>query len=115
MTLSEFKAWFEGFSEIMEGPPNEKQWKRIKARVAEINGVAVTKTVFVDRYVPTPWRPYWGLDCVGMNMGVGVSGAAMSAVGKSSMPSIESNNGQFDSHNAMLDLGRAEYSAIFDA
>lgn len=36
MTLPEFKAWFEGFTETMEGPPNEKQWARIQERIAEV-------------------------------------------------------------------------------
>jgi hypothetical protein len=58
MTLSEFKAWFEGLSESMEAPPTEDQWKRIKARVAEINGTATPYPVFVDRYV-TPYRRYY--------------------------------------------------------
>lgn len=39
MTLSEFKAWFEGFTEGMDATPTEKQWERIKARIGEINGV----------------------------------------------------------------------------
>jgi len=38
MTPSEFKAWFDGFTEALEGVPSEKQWERIKARVAEIDG-----------------------------------------------------------------------------
>lgn len=33
MTLSEFKAWFSGFTESMDSTPNEKQWGRIKERV----------------------------------------------------------------------------------
>ncbi|MGI9507143.1 MAG: hypothetical protein ACR2RE_29225 [Geminicoccaceae bacterium] len=65
MTLSEFKAWFEGFTEAMEKPPNAKQWKRICARVKEIDGERTTWPVFVDRYEPrhtfTPGYPlpYW--------------------------------------------------------
>lgn len=41
MTLAEFKAWFEGFTEDMDGAPNTKQWKRIKDRVKQIDGVAL--------------------------------------------------------------------------
>ena len=58
MTLAEFKAWFEGFTETLEAAPNEKQWERIKARVAEINGAVTTYPVFIDRYVP-PYRQWW--------------------------------------------------------
>ncbi len=102
MTLSEFKAWFEGFTECMDGAPDKEQWKRIKARVKEIDGVAITKTVFVDRYVPAPHRPYWysTLDIYGGAIGVG----GMS-VGKS----------DFESHNAMLDLGKAEYTSALSS
>jgi len=98
MTLSEFKAWFEGFTECMDGAPDKDQWKRIKARVKEIDGVAVTKTVFVDRYLP-PYRPYWAqrLDVFGVSDGTMLMSAGQS-------------NG-FESHNAMLDLGKAEYSS----
>lgn len=46
MTLSEFKSWFEGFTESMKIAPNEKQWARIKARVLEIDGTETTKTIF---------------------------------------------------------------------
>lgn len=100
MTLSEFKAWFEGFTECMEGAPDESQWKRIQARVKEIDGVAITKTVFVDRYV-SPWRPYWtGLDCYS---GMETGNVALLA-GKTSSES-------FNSHSALMDLGKAEYSA----
>ena len=38
MTPKEFKAWFDGFTEEISGLPSEKQWDRIKARVAEIDG-----------------------------------------------------------------------------
>jgi len=56
MTLSEFKAWFEGFTEDMDAAPNAKQWKRIKARVKEIDGTVTTYPVYLDRYV-YPWSP----------------------------------------------------------
>lgn len=61
MTPQEFKAWFDGYSEHIADRPSKKQWDRIVARVAEINGVATTYPVFVDRYWPafrtTEWRP----------------------------------------------------------
>lgn len=108
MTLSEFKAWFEGFTECMDGAPDEKQWERIKARVNEIDGVAITKTVFIDRYVPM-YQRYWS--------SYDVYGGALTAIG-SAMPDVynataalKAVNAEFDSYNAMLDLGKAEYSA----
>ena len=37
MTIAEFKAWFEGFSEnITEEGPNPYQWTRIQERLAEV-------------------------------------------------------------------------------
>jgi hypothetical protein len=59
MTLQEFKAWFEGFTEGMRGVPSEKQWGRIKARVGEIDGVVTTERIYVDRY----WPSYWSTGC----------------------------------------------------
>ncbi len=102
MTLAEFKAWFEGFTEEMDGAPNEKQFERIKAKVKDIDGVAITKTVFVDRYLPA--GPYWHqrYDV----FGVAQSNAA--AVGKSY------DVGSFNSQNAMLDLGKAEYKSVLN-
>ena len=46
MTLNEFKAWFEGFTEMMEGAPTEKQWRRIKARVVDISNDVVKLPVY---------------------------------------------------------------------
>ncbi len=47
MTLQEFKAWFDGFTENIGEAPTKKQWARIKARVNEIDGTAIT--------YPYPW------------------------------------------------------------
>lgn len=52
MTLQEFKAWFEGFTENMKGVPTQKQWARIQERVGQIDGIALTKEV-IYRYWPT--------------------------------------------------------------
>ena len=53
MTLQEFKAWFDGFTENMgEAPPTKLQWARIKARVKEIDGAAITYPVVIDRNWP---------------------------------------------------------------
>lgn len=38
MTISEFKAWLEGFEEAMGGnPPSAEQWKAIKARLTKVS------------------------------------------------------------------------------
>ena len=49
MTLSEFKAWFEGFTESLSGPPNPDQWKRIQDRVKQIAPVTVTNHYLYKR------------------------------------------------------------------
>lgn len=58
MQVSEFKAWFEGFTEDMTKLPTVKQWSRIKARIEEIDGVATTELYFRDYYW-RPYQPYW--------------------------------------------------------
>ena len=58
MEICEFKAWFEGFTEDMNGQPNAKQWKRIKARVKQVDGTPTTQRMFIDHY-RRPYEPYW--------------------------------------------------------
>ncbi len=108
MKLSEFKAWFEGFTESMTGAPDEDQWKRIKARIAEIDGVAVTQPVFIDRYVH-PYRPYWSQPMPPQIWSQIYNTAASDTLPRASMKA------SFDSHSAMGDLGRAEYKHALDA
>lgn len=98
MTLAEFKAWFEGFTEDMDEAPTKKQWARIKARVKEIDGVTVTERVFVDRYVDRYWSPqqmwtYFNTNTAG------------------DLSQYRSAAQNFSSMNAMAELGRAEYKA----
>ena len=101
MTLSEFKAWFEGFTEDMDSAPNKKQWERIKARVKEIDGAVTTYPVFVDRYGPRylPCIPYWQQPgwntCQSFTTNVKDDGHAV-----------------FNSSQAMFALGNADYQAI---
>ena len=55
MQVSEFKAWFEGFTEAMTGPPTEEQWARIRAEVDEIDG---TETVVQPIHIPLPEQSF---------------------------------------------------------
>ena len=48
MTLEEFKAWFDGFTENVSKQPTQRQWKRIVERVGEIQPDATYQ----------PWQPY---------------------------------------------------------
>jgi len=63
MNLSEFKAWFEGFTENISGIPSKKQWGRIQERVGEITSEPTSYPVFVDRY-ERPYQPWytWNLN-----------------------------------------------------
>lgn len=122
MTLSEFKAWFEGFTEGMDGPPSLKQWERIQARVKDISGQAVTYPVFIDRYVEPYRRWYYA---AGTNGGVNIGYSAGSCtlqngVGNAVVLDERTTGYQsgtlaardFDSHKAMASLGRTEAQAL---
>jgi hypothetical protein len=50
MTLNEFKAWFEGFIEKINGLPTEEQWKRICLTIKRIDGTITTEPMFIHRY-----------------------------------------------------------------
>lgn len=56
MTPSEFKAWFEGFTDAMSGPPTKAQWAKIKERVDMIDGTPISPVV-IREYWPRyyPW------------------------------------------------------------
>jgi hypothetical protein len=122
MTLSEFKAWFEGFTESMEGAPTEAQFAKIKNKVALIDGTPITYPIYVERWWPNH-RPtdYWGwpsyvtsggaistLQAVGRNDGVGVANFEAYAPNSAYPDKGASVTVTFDSHAAMRDLGRAE-------
>lgn len=123
MTPNEFKAWFDGFTEAFTGCPTKAQWTRIKTRVAEIDGKAVTQTVYLDRYWPTYVRTYphiipnWATTyCGPATTGVVSNTYAGNAVGQAQCANNLASLGQnyqqvannFNSLQAMTDLGRAE-------
>jgi len=105
MTLSEFKAWFEGYTEGLEGAPTAAQFARIKEKVAQISGTPITERVYVDRYV-NPWRPYWDRYWAGGTGGwAGTIGTMTGGHGGT----IDAG-GQvvFDSAKAMYEAGKME-------
>jgi hypothetical protein len=56
MSMAEFKAWLEGFSECFKtGAPNKAQWKRIEERLGAVS--IQQEIVYRDR--PSWWGPYW--------------------------------------------------------
>lgn len=114
MTLQEFKAWFEGFSEIMDGPPDAKQWDRIKARVSEIDSKPISYPVYIDRYV-TPYRryydsgPWWGTTCSGASGGgMSIGQAFTNAVSDKTID----HSPPFDVLDELKRAGRAEFKAM---
>ncbi len=105
MILQEFKAWFEGFTDNMgEAPPTKRQWVRIRARVKEIDGAAITYPVFIERYWPgPPLNAMWTCS----------SGSTIPTTSVTGIPNVK-NDGHtvFNSSQAMLALGKADYQAI---
>jgi hypothetical protein len=109
MTLAEFKAWFEGFTEDMESAPTTKQWKRIKDRVKQIDGTVLTReVVYRDRW----WRDYWSApiwnEPLVARYGSGTAGAVglASAVSNRVMPdhSLQTTD--------LTALGKAEFASV---
>jgi len=110
MTLAEFKAWFEGFTEDMDEVPTKKQWARIKVRVKEIDGSVTTERIFIDRYFdrywpqfPPPLRPWYGMSHT--------LASAQCQNANDLANQYQSAAQNFSSMNAMAALGRAEYKA----
>lgn len=135
MTESEFKQWFTGFVEGIEGKtPSAKQWAKIQERVSEITGTPIVQNVFYERY----WRPYYSGPYWGSYSGdtMLLSGSARSSDGAQNAMSLsESGAGEwlqqakaiaqnyagddgisyepaFDSNDAMYSLGRADAHAL---
>jgi len=120
MTLQEFKAWFEGFTDGMGDKPNAAQWKKIKAKVAKIDGSVTTYPVFVDRYWPRSWHgPYYGGPSWVTQSSNGGTGqisnnvaqtlsAGAAPIGKNATTDLEEAQLLFDGSQAFADLGRLE-------
>ena len=115
MTLSEFKAWFEGFTESMEGAPTADQFAKIKAKVEKIDGTVTTYPIFVDRWWPRDYvvrdyysRPYWGIGTIGLGDGNVTGTTGYQHLGAVTLYNAATQAAAFDSHAAMRDLGRAE-------
>lgn len=110
MTLAEFKAWFEGYTEGMEDKaPTLKQWKRIQAKVADIDGTPITYPIYIDRYIrpvyPYWSHPYWGTtggawggSVIPLSTGVGSANGGYATPGST----------DFSGTEAMYALGRGD-------
>lgn len=115
MTLSEFKAWFEGYTEGLEGAPTKAQFERIKEKVKEIQGTVPTSyPIFVDRWAQ-PYRRYWdtywtstGGTLMGRAQGLSGSGYASNATLAAKGDAVTE---AFDPQAAFYALGKAEAQA----
>jgi hypothetical protein len=129
MNLSEFKAWFEGFTEDMEGPPNKKQWARVQEKIEKIKDAPpVTQHVFHDYYY-RPWRrwyevPYvWPTYTSTLQTPTAGDGTNNQQSGLSALAAIPQNSAvasnampaEFDSGRAFRELGRAEARSMTKA
>ena len=104
MTLSEFRAWFDGFTEnIGDKLPSKKQWARIQERVGEINDVPTTYPVFIDRYYQ-PWAPHFSHTTV-----IPATNTTLTAT---SPNEITGSPNEWESGNAFFAAGQAEATAI---
>lgn len=58
MTLNEFKAWLEGFSEAFEGAaPNADQWSKIVGKLESVKqAVEIKPSITTDVYPRQPNR-----------------------------------------------------------
>lgn len=128
MNLSEFKAWFEGFTESMDGPPGEKAWKRIQDRIKSIKSDEPTARHVFHEYYERPWHrwytkvePGWVVPLMQSGqiaMQNGYAGGASNLVNSNAVQSLAAPNIQmqgvssasvnFDPQEAFNRLGRAE-------
>jgi hypothetical protein len=107
MTPTEFKAWFEGFTEAMAADPTPAQWAKVKERVAQIDGKPVTERIYLDHYWPRPWRDPWVTRrCVGVSVS-----DTRCVQGKTHDQSLL-GPGPFNSSGALRALGSAEYEQL---
>jgi hypothetical protein len=122
MNTSEFKAWFEGFTEGVDRAPTAKQWARIKARVEEIKDTPTPAAVFYRDY--WPYRgPYYGtisggvMNCVGTNISAVASNSVQDfnlSKTLTALSVIADRDSFVSSSQAFSALGRAE-AASFEA
>lgn len=118
MTQAEFKAWFTGFTEALDGLPNKEQWECIKERVKEIDGKEVTERVFIDRYLPQyiypPYyynHPYYGGVFCNVQNQANITGAQQPNLSNwHSLNTAGALGDNYQSANAMYALGKADAS-----
>lgn len=110
MTLSEFKAWFEGYTDAIEGAPTKAQFDKIKVKVAAIDGSVTTYPIYVDRYRGVFKWPNWPYPYATYSENVaGASLLHIAAAGELDRYQAAVNQTvEFDPHAAMYALGKAD-------
>lgn len=63
LTASEFKAWFDGFSQGINGVPTKEQWELIKKKVEEISFNYNYFNAPLYTREPNPPMPYPVITC----------------------------------------------------
>lgn len=79
MTLKEFNAWLDGFSESIDGSPTAKQWEKIQKRIKQIEPdkeIQIERIRERDYWYPRPWYPTWVSS--GTTYGTGTSSSNIS-------------------------------------
>ncbi len=100
MTTSEFKAWFEGYTENIAKVPTQKQWARIKVRVLELKKSEDWKVVIHrDDRRDYPFRPWWPVDIV---CTTGTTGTNLPLTTASNNLSYSNASSQLDSSGYMV-------------
>lgn len=61
MTMSEFKAWLEGFEASIDKTPTEKQWKKIKEKLDTVSLPRISP-IYPTCPPPTAWRTLYSGD-----------------------------------------------------
>jgi len=67
MTLSEFRAWLDGFSEAINGAPTAEQWVVILAKFKDVqdppSSERIVEVPVSDRWGHLPYRFWEGPTC----------------------------------------------------
>ena len=105
MTVNEFKAWFEGFTESMERVPTKAQWNRIKEKIDSVDDMPTSHAVFIERHLQ-PYRTYWSTWSSGDNF------TTQSGTPKSKSVTSKGIRGNFDLRESMRNAGKIEYKAM---
>ena len=67
MTLNEFKAWLDGFSEAMGEVPTPEQWAKIKQKLGEVEAFPLLSTRGVGQvFTPSVTVPL-DMKCISTN------------------------------------------------